>query len=442
MNTQTSTLLRYKTAKDWFASTEAKPAPKALCGHFWHEGELAIMFADTGLGKSVLAVQIANSIAESDSDASDIFACKSEGRTVLYLDFELTDKQFELRYSGENDDGEAEHMAMSDRFLRGTIDLYADVPDGMTFTQYLMQEIERCIDETGARVLIVDNISFLRGSQTSVHEATAMMRDLRRLMERREVSILVLAHTPKRIARRPLTLNDLQGSKALSNFADSIFAIGESCLGPDIRYIKQLKCRSREIVYDAGYVPGLMILKTGASLDFEHVAFGTELSHLKDFDAAHRLRHERWTEIDRLRRTGLSQREIADKLDVSAATVNRYISTYVSYPDASGAAYDRDLYKCYGFAFRRGVTKDKQAKEDAQRSDRRQRGQPMHPASSERRVNPDETRPNSIFRIMPLPGQLRPTSEELKQYTTAHPDEDEAGGYDHQQYLRNTGLIE
>jgi len=34
-----------------------------LFGEFWLEGELAILFADTGKGKSLLAVQIAESIA-------------------------------------------------------------------------------------------------------------------------------------------------------------------------------------------------------------------------------------------------------------------------------------------------------------------------------------------------------------------------------------------
>ena len=34
-----------------------------LFGEFWHQGELCILFADTNAGKSVLAVQIGESIA-------------------------------------------------------------------------------------------------------------------------------------------------------------------------------------------------------------------------------------------------------------------------------------------------------------------------------------------------------------------------------------------
>ena len=42
------------------------------------------------------------------------------------------------------------------------------------------------------------------------------------------LSILVLAHTPKRDSGKPLGRNDLQGSKMIINFCDSAFAIGES----------------------------------------------------------------------------------------------------------------------------------------------------------------------------------------------------------------------
>lgn len=356
MNTAITPLLKFKTVSEWFETTIERPVPRSLCGEFWHEGELAILFADTGMGKSVLAVQIADALSSGDDSHDSVLGIEGGGRKVLYLDFELTDKQFELRYCGENDEGELEHFEMSDNFYRGVIDPCAEIPDGMTFTGYLMKEIERCLDETQAEVLIVDNISFLRGSQGGTREAAELMRDLRRLIERRSLSILALAHTPKRQTRRPVTLNDLQGSKALSNFADSIFAIGESCLGPDIRYIKQLKARSREIVYDGGYVPGYSVNKQGSWLMLEHVAFGTELSHLKDFAAALHVRYERWYEVDRLNREGLSQRGIARKLDISAASVNRYLNTHISYPDSSGRTNYTDLYKCYGYGFRREVT--------------------------------------------------------------------------------------
>ena len=52
-----------KTANEWIEEAKNKPAPKMLFSEFWHEGELCILFSDTNLGKTILAVQIADSIA-------------------------------------------------------------------------------------------------------------------------------------------------------------------------------------------------------------------------------------------------------------------------------------------------------------------------------------------------------------------------------------------
>ncbi len=51
-------MLDVRPANEWLESTDCKPAAKPLFGDLWKEGELAIMFADTGLGKSILTVQI------------------------------------------------------------------------------------------------------------------------------------------------------------------------------------------------------------------------------------------------------------------------------------------------------------------------------------------------------------------------------------------------
>lgn len=61
------------------------PVPRQLFGSLIFEGEMTIMVADTNVGKSIFAVQISNEIAKE--------------QVVLYLDLELSDKQFERRYS-------------------------------------------------------------------------------------------------------------------------------------------------------------------------------------------------------------------------------------------------------------------------------------------------------------------------------------------------------
>ena len=90
-------LFTLKTANHWIEQAKNRPIPKMLFGEFWLEGELCILFADTNLGKSILAVQIGNSICKGDRIPG--FKFEIQKQTILYFDFELSDKQFENRYS-------------------------------------------------------------------------------------------------------------------------------------------------------------------------------------------------------------------------------------------------------------------------------------------------------------------------------------------------------
>ena len=54
------------------------------------------------------------------------------------------------------------------------------------------------------------------------------MKELKVLKERLGLSILLLAHTPKRLRHKPFGKGDLAGSSGLSRFADALFALGAS----------------------------------------------------------------------------------------------------------------------------------------------------------------------------------------------------------------------
>ena len=96
-------ILTIRSGNNWLDQAKGKPVPNPLYLNVWYESELCILFADTGLGKSVLAVQIAVEIAKTQK--------------VLYLDFELSDKQFEKRYSNNFQ----HHFTFPENFLRAEI---------------------------------------------------------------------------------------------------------------------------------------------------------------------------------------------------------------------------------------------------------------------------------------------------------------------------------
>ncbi|MDD4760035.1 MAG: AAA family ATPase, partial [Bacteroidaceae bacterium] len=264
-----------KSANKWMEQAALRPIPKMLFSEFWYEGELCILFADTNVGKSILAVQIGNSITK--GIAIPGFKLESEAQKILYFDFELTDKQFQGRYSKNY----IHSYHFSENFLRVEIDVDAELPDGISFENYLNNSIEQAIIETEAKILIIDNITYLKHENEKAKDALPLMKHLKKLKNKYNLSLLILAHTPKRDLSKQLTRNDLQGSKMLMNFCDSSFAIGESFSDKSLRYIKMIKVRSCEHIYDAENVIVCQINKPSNFLQFEFLNFDNEAKHLK-----------------------------------------------------------------------------------------------------------------------------------------------------------------
>jgi RecA-family ATPase len=304
-----------KPANRWIEAAKAKPVPNKLFEEFWYESELCFLFADTNAGKSILAVQIAERIARGASQA--------DAQKVLYFDFELSDKQFERRYSEDYQN----HFVFSENLLRVEIDLDAEQPERFkNETEWFDYSFNLLIARTGARIVIVDNITYMRDELEKSHIASKMMKMLNRLKKKYGLSILALGHTPKRDLTKPLTKNDLGGSKMLVNFADSSFAIGESAKDKNLRYVKQIKTRNGEYVYDAENVIVNQIAKDCNFLEFQPLGFAPERDHLKVL--SQKDREELADKILRLSNTNMSQRLIAKETGVSIGTVNKYLKSF------------------------------------------------------------------------------------------------------------------
>ena len=268
-------LFTVKPANLWIEQAKTRAIPEMLFSEFWFEGELCILFADTNLGKSILAVQIGNSISMGEQIRG--FKMESLKQPILYFDFELSDKQFENRYSIKFD----HHYIFDNNFIRVEINPDANIPENHLFEDYLNHSLERSIIETRAKILIIDNLTYLKNETEKAKDALPLMKHLKALKNKYGLSILALAHTPKRDLSKPITRNDLQGSKMLINFCDSSFSIGESSNDKNTRYIKQIKARNTEIIYDTENVCICHIEKPYNFLQFEFLNFGTEREHLK-----------------------------------------------------------------------------------------------------------------------------------------------------------------
>lgn len=295
-----------------------------LFGGLWFESELCILFADTNLGKSILAVQIAETIASGLRLFP--FDNTAKKQKVVFFDFELSEKQFETRYAEKdlNSDFFINHYPFSDNFLRAEINPESELPKHFrNFEEYLNFSIEHLLAESDAKVLIVDNLTYLRSETEKAKDALPLMKELKRLKKKHGLSILALAHTPKRDLSKPITRNDLQGSKMLINFCDSSFAIGESTKDKNLRYIKQIKARNTAIIYDAENVCVFQIEKPSNFLRFDFIEYGRESEHLKQ--VSEKDKEALIEKAKELSREGKSQRDIAKELGISLGTVNKYL---------------------------------------------------------------------------------------------------------------------
>lgn len=204
-------VMSIKTANRTILEASLLPTPRALWDSFWYEGELSCLFADSNVGKSILAVQIADRIARTDN--------------VLYLDFELSDKQFQLRYTNEH----GNLYTFPERLYRVSLDCNSLLEEN--FEEAIIGSIEQMALQTASKIFIVDNLTYLCCAMEKGDAAGRLMIQLNNLKKRYELSILVLAHTPKRSLDCPITSNDLAGSKRLYNFFDSVFCHRQECAG-------------------------------------------------------------------------------------------------------------------------------------------------------------------------------------------------------------------
>lgn len=289
-----------KNGKEWIDMGLGEEDRKCLWLSLWREREICFLFADSNIGKSIYALQIAFHIAKTQK--------------VIYFDYEMDFKEFQSRYTGRD----KSPYIIPEGFMR--CEPNRDIFLEKNSDEILVREVEKVIEREGAKVIIIDNITFLTKNSQSSTEASVLIYSLKMLQRKYGISMLILAHTPKRNMRMPLTQNDLAGSKKLFNFADSGFAIGQSYMDSNLQYVKQLKARGGEIEYGRDNVILIERRFSDNWLHFETIGYDAESKHLRESKESEREKLR--CEIRKMQAEGLSQREMAKILRISAAKVN------------------------------------------------------------------------------------------------------------------------
>ena len=272
--------------------------PKELCPHILVEHETTILFSGPGVGKTALAMQIGIELAR-------------QGKRVLYVNFELSQQQLASRYPNKDCPGTLYHASID----------YTKMHD-VTDQNLILPEIERLAVEQNTELIIIDNFTNLCINSKEAAEAGNIMVKLLAMRMTHNWTMLILAHVPKRKQGDPLTIDDLAGSKLLSNLADNVIGFNKSKKDKNMRYLIQLKYRSLPIELDFKNVQELTLSSSDGWLHFEYGGYDEERAHLP------RSRDER-AELERdivkelKQPNGSSYREIADKLGTSLSMVQR-----------------------------------------------------------------------------------------------------------------------
>lgn len=300
-----------KPLNGWMDDAETLPDVTYLYHRVFVKGEVTALFAPTNAGKTIFSYQMAD-------------ACAHEGYRVLYIDCEMTLQTLKTRYF---DSASGARHIFSPNLIRAELCselLTSDNPQDIIF-----RSIEKACSD-GFQIIFVDNISFLCADMEKSQTAGGLMAKICGLRKEYDVTILIVAHTPKRKGDEPMTSYSMFGSSMLAAFFDAIIAIGISVTHPEVRYLKTCKFRSGPYPYPADKVALYHIEQVDGCTRFVYDDIGDEADHLRPGLAGANLSLEETEpnleeigQVLLLQEQKKSLRAIAQELGITLAKVQR-----------------------------------------------------------------------------------------------------------------------
>jgi DNA repair protein RadA/Sms len=260
------------------------------------EGDLCIIFGQSGIGKTIFAMQIARHIADN-------------GKRLLYVDCEMTPRQLGNRYETAN---------FPPTFLRAEMDREHPAED-------VLKGIEEVAAANHVEVVFIDNITALGQSLDRSADAGTLMASLNTLKKRYNWTLVVLNHVPKMFSGNvPLSLSAMQGSAKINQLIDDAIGIAQSCIDSNLVYVKQCKWRNGELTMGADHVAVYERCKDEyGNLGFTSRGIATEQEHLGVESGNER--EEMKAHIRELSAKGMTQTAIAEQLGTSQSKVSRLL---------------------------------------------------------------------------------------------------------------------
>lgn len=210
-----------------------------LLGDYYYAGDIVFLFSITNKGKTLTGIQNAIELAQGIKTKIIPTDSTPPKQDVIYYNFEMRMAQIKKRYFSN--------------------DPNATYPDNLRIINsgYSIKNVDDLLNDTAERaetlqhdtVIFYDTIKDVCPTFFS-NEASRVINSLRNIIENVRVkkgirlTFVLIGQTVKKNNWKSIEIEDLSGSFNQQGLADSVFALGPTRFGKNVRMLKMLKGRN------------------------------------------------------------------------------------------------------------------------------------------------------------------------------------------------------
>lgn len=182
-------------------------------------GELIIIGAETGVGKSMLAQNILHNVGR-------------KGIPTLFVSREMSNGEALKRYT-EMEMGAS--GALWDQALEiiESRPYYAYKADNMTIEEFV-KDLDEKIEQTGVRLVAIDHLHyFARSADNASGEIGVLVRQIKNIANKFKIPVILISHLKKLTKKGMPDMNALRDSSFIAQDADSVIMLSRDYLNED-----------------------------------------------------------------------------------------------------------------------------------------------------------------------------------------------------------------
>ena len=202
---------RSSSLADMYHESLGASPQRKIGGAFLYEDTLTYLFSRTNYGKSILVFQLAYAAATGTSFADKVLQNECPPMKVLVVDLELDARAIISRHG-------TAIKRMDSALVGNLLYLHEKVEKRMLLGFDLLDKIEDAAIQSGAQLVIIDNISKLLPNSLKPETVTLVINALNQIRLRTGASMLVIGHTTKGNPQTAVQPTDYFGSSMVQNF--------------------------------------------------------------------------------------------------------------------------------------------------------------------------------------------------------------------------------